>query len=145
MPPKKRPAKESLVKGPSQAGTNQDHNIIKATVPITHIPQTSHPHTSTESHATTVEATNTVIPDPPLQNNQDPQLKVKAGIDQHQDSEEEIEVTIENELARLCQENERLRLKQEHMATRREAMQRATSCSNRLNMRGQGKQSCNKL
>jgi hypothetical protein len=38
-----------------------------------------------------------------------------------QDSEEEIEEVIEDELVCLCQENERMRLMQEHLA-RRKAM-----------------------
>jgi hypothetical protein len=59
----------------------------------------------------------------PPQNNQDPQHEIEAGSDQHQDSEEEIEVVIEDEFTRLHQENEHLWLKQEHMAKRRAAMQ----------------------
>jgi thiamine biosynthesis protein ThiC len=52
-----------------------------------------------------------------------PQHEIEASNDQHQDSEEEIEVVIEDEFTRLHQENERLWLKQEHMAKRRAAMQ----------------------
>jgi hypothetical protein len=46
---------------------------------------------------------------------------IKIQEDLQQDSEEEINAIIEDELARLCQENERLRLMQEHLA-RRKAM-----------------------
>jgi hypothetical protein len=41
------------------------------------------------------------------------------------DSEDEIEAIIEDELAHLCQENERLRLTQEHMARQRMVMKKA--------------------
>jgi hypothetical protein len=49
---------------------------------------------------------------PPSQQHQ----AIEIQEDQHQDSKEEIEVAIKNELARLRQENERMWLMQEHMA-----------------------------
>jgi hypothetical protein len=127
MSPKKRPAKEPPVEGPSQAGTDQDHNIIEVSILTTHIPQTNHPHISTESHTAApntrrYEGPNTAIPYLPPQNSQDPQLEAEVSNDQHQDSEEEIKAIIENELTRLCQENERLRLEQKHMVTQRATM-----------------------
>jgi hypothetical protein len=60
-----------------------------------------------------------------LQYNQDPQVEVEAGDDQHHDSEEEIEALIEDELVHLHQENERFRLEQEHITRWRVVMQRA--------------------
>jgi hypothetical protein len=55
MPPKKRPTKEHPVEDTSQPARGQDLTTAEATVLTTHIPQTSHPHTSTECHATTVD------------------------------------------------------------------------------------------
>jgi hypothetical protein len=126
MPPKKRPVKEPPAKC-------QDLTTAEATILTTHIPQTSDPHTSTESHATAVNerrpeglarqqstqakvfATNTATPDLPpslsqQQQHHNPDLhrETKAQEDQHQDSEDEIKAIIEDELACLRQENERL-------------------------------------
>jgi hypothetical protein len=147
---KKRPAKELPTEGPSQAAESQDLFIAKATTLTTHIPQTSHPHTSTESHAVAIDARrceglagqpltqaevsepNTATPN--LQpsssqeqqhHNQDQHREAKAQEDQHQDSEDEMEAVIEDELARFRQENERLRLVQEHMAKERVVMKTA--------------------
>jgi hypothetical protein len=44
----------------------------------------------------------------PPQNNQDPQLEVKAGSDQHQDSKKEIKVVVDDELTLLHQEKKHL-------------------------------------
>jgi hypothetical protein len=141
MPPKKRLAKELSVEGPSQEVGGQGLITVEATILSTNIPQISHPHTSTESHPAAVDArrpegptgqpptqaeafaTNTATADfPPssLQqqphHNQDQHREAEAQDDQHQDSEEEIEVVIKDELACLHQENECIRLMQEHMA-----------------------------
>jgi hypothetical protein len=140
MPPKNRPAKELLAKGPSPRAGDQNCTTVEATTLTTHIPQRSHPHRSTESHVATADtrrpegpmgqqpsqievfATNIAVADLPpsssqqqLQYNQDPQLEVEAGDDQHHDSEEEIEALIEDELVHLHQENEHFRLVQEHI------------------------------
>jgi hypothetical protein len=102
-----------LVKGPSLTRRALDLNITKTTLLTTHMPQTSHLHTSTKSHAVEIDirgpegptgqqlpppeafATNTIIVDlipsssqQAPQHNQDPQLEIEAGNDQHQDSEE---------------------------------------------------------
>jgi hypothetical protein len=61
-----------------------------------------------------------------LSTQQQPQRQeTKAQEDQQQDSDEEIEAIIEDELTRLHQENECLRLMQEHLA-RRKAMTKRT-------------------
>jgi hypothetical protein len=92
-----------------------------------HIPQTLHPEPSTNLHATTTDPTeqpttktevlalntsapNTMLPPPtPTPNHRNQE-------DLQQDSMEEIEAVIEDELALLCQENKCLRLMQEHLA-----------------------------
>jgi hypothetical protein len=56
---------------------------------------------------------------PPLQHKE-----TKTQEDQHQDSKEEIEAIMEDELAHLYQENECLRVMQEQLA-RRKAAKRA--------------------
>jgi predicted RNase H-like HicB family nuclease len=56
---------------------------------------------------------------------QDPHQQIEDLEDAMQDSEEEIEAVVEDELACLRQENERLRLVQEQMIRRREVMKRA--------------------
>jgi hypothetical protein len=93
--------------------------------------ETCNPHTSIESYAASINArrpegssgqsstqaevfaTNTAAPHlPPSsspQHNQDPHQEIEVQEDQHQDSEDEIEAVIEDELARLRQENECLR------------------------------------
>jgi hypothetical protein len=53
-----------------------------------------------------------------------PHQQVEAEDDQHHDSKEEIEAVIEDEPARLRQENEHLWLVQEHMARRMAVMKR---------------------
>jgi hypothetical protein len=58
---------------------------------------------------------------PPLQQHQ----AIKIQEDQQQDSEEEIESIIEDELARLRQENECLWLMQEHMTRQRAVVRRS--------------------
>jgi hypothetical protein len=57
--------------------------------------------------------------------NQDPHQEAEAQEDQHQDSEDEIEAVIEDELVHLRQENKRFRPVQEHMARQRAVMKRA--------------------
>jgi hypothetical protein len=97
MPPKKKLRKELPTKGSSQAAGAQ---VIKTTQAITQ------PQTSADPRIATAE---TGRPEEPLQ--QPTQLQeAEAQEGQHQDSEEEIEAIIEDELARLHQENEHLRL-----------------------------------
>jgi hypothetical protein len=48
--------KELPAEGPSQTVRGQDLTTTEATILTTHIPKTSHPHTSTESHASVVDA-----------------------------------------------------------------------------------------
>jgi hypothetical protein len=118
MPPKKRLAKELPTESPSQTVGDQDLT--------THIPQTNHPHTSTESHAVVADARRPEGPagQPPTQaevfatnsatpylppsssqqqhhHNQDPHWEAEAQQDQPQDFEDEIEVIIEDELVHL--------------------------------------------
>jgi hypothetical protein len=55
MPPKKRHVREPPAEDPSQMAGGQDHTTIKATILTANIPQTSDPHTSTESHTATID------------------------------------------------------------------------------------------
>jgi hypothetical protein len=97
IPPKRKPIKELLAEGSSQAARAQ---VLKTTQAITQ------PQTSTYARIATAE---TKRPEEPLQ--QPTQLQeMETQEDQHQDSEEEIKAIIEDELARLHQENECLRL-----------------------------------
>jgi hypothetical protein len=125
--------KELPTEGPSQAGGGQVFTTTETTVQTTQIPQTYHPHPSTEPHETTIEARRPEDPveqltiqaevfalnasalntlPPPSQQHQ----AIKIQEDRQQDGEEEIKAIIEDELACLHQENERLWLMQEHMA-----------------------------
>jgi hypothetical protein len=52
----KKPTKELPTEGPSQAARGQGLTTAEATILTTHIPQKSHPHTSTESHVATANA-----------------------------------------------------------------------------------------
>jgi hypothetical protein len=100
MPPKKKLGKELLAEGSSQATGAQ---VLKTTQAITQ------PQTSVDPRIATAE---TGRPEEPSQ--QPTQLQeTEAQEDQQQDSKEEIEAIIEDELACLRQENERLRLMQE--------------------------------
>jgi hypothetical protein len=118
MPPKKRLGKELPAEGSSQAAGEQVLSTAKATVQITHIPQTSNPHPSTGPHETTIEAgrhedpsrqpatqakvftTSTSAPNtlpPPSQQHQG----IETQENQQQDSEEEIKAIIKDDLAHL--------------------------------------------
>jgi hypothetical protein len=113
MPPKNQPAKELPAKDPSQVARGQDLTTTEGTIVTTHIPQTSHPHISTESHAAATDArrpkgpagqpsaqvevfaTNTAAPYfPPSSSqqqqhhNQDPHREAEAQDDKHQDFED---------------------------------------------------------
>jgi hypothetical protein len=56
MPPKKRPVRELPAEDLSQAARSQDLTTAEASTLAAHIPQTTHPHTSTKSHAAAVDA-----------------------------------------------------------------------------------------
>jgi hypothetical protein len=56
MPPKKRLVKQLPVEDSSRPVGGQDLTTTDSTILTTHIPQKSHPHTSTESHATITDA-----------------------------------------------------------------------------------------
>jgi hypothetical protein len=116
MPPKKRPGKELPTKESSQAVGAQVLEI--ATKPQTTIEphlaiaKTRRPKEPPHQPATQAEvvAINTSIP-----NTQQPTQHKDTEVqeDQQQDSEEEIDAVIEDELAYLHQEKEHLRLMQE--------------------------------
>jgi hypothetical protein len=109
MPPKNGPVKELLAEGLPHTSGGQDLTTTEATILTTHIPQTSHPHTSTEYHVATADgrrpeglegqpstqaevlATNTATAIP----HQDPHREAEAQEDHHQDSKEEIKAIIE--------------------------------------------------
>jgi hypothetical protein len=132
------------------AGQKTDLTTAEVTIQTTHIPKTSNPHTSTESHTVVVDArrpkgpagqpstqaevfaTNTdawnLSPSSSQQqqqHNQDLHWETEAQEDQHQDSEDELEAVIEEVLASLHQINESLRLGQEHVAQWRVVVKRA--------------------
>jgi hypothetical protein len=122
MPPKKRVGKEPSTEGSSQVAEEQ----------ILTTAQTLHPQPPTNLHTTVTDPTeqpatqmevltlNTSAPNTiPLLPHQHQIIETQEDLEQ--DSEKEIETIIEDELTRLCQENERLRLMQEHLA-RRKAM-----------------------
>jgi hypothetical protein len=127
MPPKKGLRKEPLAEGSSQVAKEHVPTTAQTTNQTTHIPQTLHPQSSTNLHTTTADpseqpttqtevfALNTSAPNtrplPPQQHQ-----TIKTQEDLQQDSEEEIEAIIEDEKTRLHQENEHLRLMQEHLA-----------------------------
>jgi hypothetical protein len=126
MPPKKRPVREPPAEDPSQMAGGQDHTTIKATILTANIPQTSDPHTSTESHTATIDVrrpegptkqpstqtevvtTDVATLNPPPSSwqqrqphNQASHWEEEAQEDYQQDSEDKIEAIIKDELARL--------------------------------------------
>jgi hypothetical protein len=124
MSPEKRLGKELSAEGTSQAAGEKVPTTAQTTIPP--------PQQSTKFHAATTDpmeqpigqaevlVMNTSAPNtvpPPLHQHQ----TIEALEDLQQDSEEEIKAVIEDELVHLCQENECLRLMQEHLA-RRKAM-----------------------
>jgi hypothetical protein len=112
MPSNKKLRKELSTEGSSHAAGAQ---ILKTTQAITQ------PQTSTDPHIATAE---TGRPEEPSQQPiQFQEAEVQQ--DQRQDSEEEIKAIIKDELACLRQENEHLRLIQEHMARRKAMAKRA--------------------
>jgi hypothetical protein len=132
MPPKKRAAKEPLTEGSSQVGEEQVPTTAQTTTQVTHIPQTLHSQPSTSLHKTTTDPTEKPITQTevpalntsdlntmPLPSHQHQTIGTQE--DLQQDSEEEIEAIIEDELAYLHQENERMRFMQEQ-SVRRKAM-----------------------
>jgi hypothetical protein len=112
MPPKKKLRKEIPTEGSSQAAGAQ---VLKTTQAMTQSLTFVDPRIATAE---------TGRPEDPPQ--QPTQLQeTKAQEDQQQDSEEEIDTIIKDELAHDHQENERLRLIQEQMARRKAMAKRA--------------------
>jgi hypothetical protein len=112
MPPKRKLRTELPAEGSSQAAVAQ---VLKTTQAITQ------PQTYVDPHIAIAE---TGRPEEPPQ--QPTQLQeTETQEDQQQDSEEEIEAIIEDELARLRQENECLWVMQEQMARRKAMAKRA--------------------
>jgi hypothetical protein len=142
MPPKKRLGKELPVEGSSQAAGEQVPTTTHTIIQTTHIPQIVHPQPSTEFHTATTEARRPkdLVEQPTTQAevlamNTSPQNTMPAPPHQHQtiktqeglqqDSEEEIEAVIKDDLVCLHQENECLRLMQEHLARRKAMVKRS--------------------
>jgi hypothetical protein len=131
MPPKKRLGKELPLEGPFEIAGGQVHETTQTTAQL---------QTSVELHPTTAKTRRPEKPpeQPPTQVElsimntstlsiqQQPQhQETEAQEHQQQDSDKEIEAIIEDELMCLRQDNERLRLMQEHLA-RRKAMVKRT-------------------
>jgi hypothetical protein len=144
IPPKKRPTRETPAEGSSQGA--EGHVLTTTTEannPTTQLPHPTHPHTSIEFHNSSIDAgrpegptgqpstqyeaftTDAAVPNPlPSSSwqhrlhNQDPHQQIKTLEDVQQDSEEEIESVIEDELAHL-------RLVYEKMTKQRAVMKRA--------------------
>jgi hypothetical protein len=127
MAPKKRLGKELPAEGSSQAVGEHVPTTTQTTTQNTHILQILHPHPSTNLHAATADPTeqpiaqtevlamNTPAPNiapPPSHQYQ----TIETQKDLQQDFEEEIKAVIEDEMACLRQENEHLRIMQEHLA-----------------------------
>jgi hypothetical protein len=135
MSPKKRHVREFPVEDQSQASGSQELTTAEANTLATYISQTTHPHTSTESHAIAIKARRPEDPTgqpstqvearaidasypnlPPTssqqhqRHNQDLHQQTEAQGDVQQDYEGEIKTVIEDKLAHLHQENEHLRL-----------------------------------
>jgi hypothetical protein len=131
MTPKKRPRKELLLEGPSQTARGQVHETTQTTTqlqtfaePCPATAETRRPGEPLEQQPTQVEV--------PVMNTSTPSTQqqlqrqeTEAQDDQQQDSAQETKAIIKDELTRLCQENEHLRLMQEHLA-RRKAMAKRT-------------------
>jgi hypothetical protein len=135
--PKKRLARELPAEDSTQEAGGQVLTTAEANIPNTQILKTAQPHIFIESHAipnvarrpegpigepsTQMEAfaTDAAIPNPyPSSSrqhqlhNQDLHQQTKTLEDMQQDSKEEIEAIVEDELVRLRRENECLRLVQ---------------------------------
>jgi hypothetical protein len=127
MPPRKRLGKELSAEGSSQAAREQVPTTIQTTTHSLHIPQKLHPQPSTNIYAVAVDPTEqplaqaevltmntSVLDTAPPTSHQYQTIEIQE--DLQQDSEEEIEAVIKDELACLHQENERMCLMQEHLA-----------------------------
>jgi hypothetical protein len=150
MPPKKRPGKELPVEASSQAAGAQ---VLKTTQ------TTTQPQTSTEPQQATVEirrpeeplqqppsqaeelamTTSAPTPQHPIQ-----QQDFDAQEDLHQDSEEEIEAIIEDELACLHQENEPCNSCKSRWPEEKQWPREPRLCSNRSNKNERLRRSCNR-
>jgi hypothetical protein len=119
--------REPLAEGSSQGVGGHVFTTIEASNPTTQIPHSTHPHTSTQSHDVSIDTRRPEGPvgqpsaqeeaftiDPAVQN-QYPHQQTETLEDALQDSEEEIEAVIEDELVHLHQENEHLLLVQQQM------------------------------
>jgi hypothetical protein len=119
MPPKKRSGKELLVEGPLQGTGAQTLEATQATTQqqifslppqaTTEVKRLEEPpqQPPRQAEVLTIHTSTPTIQHPSQQQNSEAQSEPE------QDSEEEIEAVIEDELVRLHQENERLRLMQE--------------------------------
>jgi hypothetical protein len=139
MPPKKRTGKELPTEGSSQATEGQVFTTAQANTQTIRIPPNQpsiepfqatteltspkdpaeQPTTQTKVLSMNTSAPNTVPP--PSHQYQ----TIETQEDLQQDSEEEIEAVIEDELACLLQENEHLQLMQEHLAKRKTTTKRS--------------------
>jgi hypothetical protein len=138
MPPKKKPGKELSVDGPLQL---TGALTLKTTQTTTQPPPSSEPQQATaevrrpdqptqqppnqaEVLAMNTSAQTTQHPNQPQ--------NIEAREDLEQDSEEEIEAIIEDELACLRQENERMHLMQEQIVRRKAMAKRAQAMQQQM-------------
>jgi hypothetical protein len=131
MSPKKRLGKELLVEGPSQGTGAQALEATQATTQqqISSVPpqatiEVGRPEEPLQQPPRQAEVL-TMDTFAPTTQHPNQQQNNKGQEELEQDSEEEIESVIEDALARLRQENERLRLMQEQMARRKAMVKRA--------------------
>jgi hypothetical protein len=119
--------REPLAEGSSQVAEGHVLTTTEANNPTTQIPHPTHPQASAQTHDVSIDTgrpegstgqplaqeealtTDAAVP------KQDTRQQIKTLEDNQQDSEKEIKVVVEDELARLHQENERLRLVHEQM------------------------------
>jgi hypothetical protein len=102
--------------------TEADHPNTQIPHPTTQVQQQTHPHTSTQPHNVSI---NTGRPEGPMRHPSAQEETFTTNAEaQNQEPYQQIE-TLEDELACLCQENERLRLVQEQMIRQRVVMKRA--------------------
>jgi hypothetical protein len=129
MPTEKRPGKYYPAEGSSQAAggqvletTTQPQASAEPHPAMGDIRRPGEPPEQPTGHAEAPPPINTSRPStqPPLHHQE-----TETQEDQQQDSEEEIKAIIEDELARLHQENEHLRLMQEQLARRKAMTKRA--------------------
>jgi hypothetical protein len=127
----KRVSSQRLIPSGQRSGPQNNHPTTNIRRASTSNGKNQKTQTPPEQPAAQAEAPpmNTSAPStqPPLQHQE---TKTQEG--QQQDSEEEIEAIIEDELACLRQENERLRLMQEQLARRKAMAKRAQTMQQQL-------------